>query len=823
MTQLETIPSRLQVTPTYDANGQRLIKSQDSSPPNDTNLVEASSTGQMRKADEQHDEEPPAQRLRTSSQPPKRGQPIKSADGVKAWDKEPQSPHSNEKFDRPGKEEFLCDKFFNTRSEATTHYNKVHRQPGSYVCEWNPRKCDASFDKRAQLVEHRKQVHKGRFPCPEAEQFDCEKDFCSAGTARTHINTHYDNACACDHPGCGQVLSDKYKLEDHMVKKHDGTWVKYSCPVAGEYKCDEVFTTYSYAKHHADQKHMGFWYCTVPMCERAVCEWPMGLRDWQRHEKKHEEQGDFAALGERPEPRHVPGGAPGSADIKDMEEEEGLEVQSSADMDKSEKEKSSVTEIRDVEVIDFEPFDASLEEHRTKIKARNQECVGPRHCDDRGFVVIPCPYNTKISTETTLYKAWTGSTNSSNGIWLRSRCASCSAQLRLDEIMKSNFWAQPGQKHCCFKSCEKPMKKGLKFCKEHMSKSKNRVKEAYGPSCSDVEIFRKLRALLQSSLAKVWKYDDEGVLVSRMFAAIDKIRSGETSGSDVICLDLEFSASTHRVFEVGACEYESGKTLIEARVKPDVAYDELHRPDPHSSKATQENVWISKRTYAKVYLRKSVPHLNVHEIAAKLREAGVGQRTIILAWHKYHADYDLLQAFLKENGHGDILPPRSQCIPFIPRFQKNLGDAKLSGGKMFPLALEILFPLLFPGHELVGKNHAALANAQQLRLVAQVFEDACRRPANREVVIPKYTSKQSIPALLEGSDEQKKSQDGPMGQPSGGKQPDITHQQRASTTSMDAGVPATESSSVAQPVGRQQPTTTKKKRQGSEKTAGGWG
>lgn len=78
----------------------------------------------------------------------------------------------------------------------------------------------------------------------------------------------------------------------------------------------------------------------------------------------------------------------------------------------------------------------------------------------------------------------------------------------------------------------------LKFCKEHLNESKNRVKDAYGPSYSDMEIFRQLRALLQSSFAKVWKYDDEGDPVGRMFAAIDNIRSGRTSGSDVICLDL---------------------------------------------------------------------------------------------------------------------------------------------------------------------------------------------------------------------------------------------------------------------------------------------
>lgn len=264
--------------------------------------------------------------------------------------------------------------------------------------------------------------------------------------------------------------------------------------------------------------------------------------------------------------------------------------------------------------------------------------------------------------------------------------------------------------------------------------------------------------------------------------------------------------------------------MIEARVKHDVAYDELHRADPHSSDAIQKNVWFSKRTYAKVHSRKSVPHLNVHEIAAKLREAGVGQQTMILAWHNYYTDYDLLQKLLEGNGYGDILPPRSNCIPFIPQYRKNLRDAKLPGGKRFPLALEILFPLLFPGHDLVGKNHAALANAQQLRLVAQVFEDACLRPTDRDIAIPKYTRQQVITDLMPGADKQNETRDKIVGRPTvnrassknGGMQLKITDQLDVITMPTNSDSEA-QSESRRQPRQESKPANTKKRGRGRRK------
>jgi hypothetical protein len=48
------------------------------------------------------------------------------------------------------------------------------------------------------------------------------------------------------------------------------------------------------------------------------------------------------------------------------------------------------------------------------------------------------------------------------------------------------------------------------------------------------------------------------------------------------------------------------------------------------------------------------------------------------------------------------------------------------------LNLEVVFPLIFPGHELVGRNHRAMADALQLRLVTMAFEKSCCLPEDWE-------------------------------------------------------------------------------------------
>ena len=63
-----------------------------------------------------------------------------------------------------------------------------------------------------------------------------------------------------------------------------------------------------------------------------------------------------------------------------------------------------------------------------------------------------------------------------------------------------------------------------------------------------------------------------------------------------------------------------------------------------------------------------------------------------------------------------------RLIPFI---HANL-DAP-PGRNIFPAKLEIVFPLLFPLHQLVGMNHNALPDCLQTRLLADTTADARHR------------------------------------------------------------------------------------------------
>lgn len=48
-----------------------------------------------------------------------------------------------------------------------------------------------------------------------------------------------------------------------------------------------------------------------------------------------------------------------------------------------------------------------------------------------------------------------------------------------------------------------------------------------------------------------------------------------------------------------------------------------------------------------------------------------------------------------------------------------------------PLSLPVIFPLIFAGHALVGRNHRAILDALQLQLMSQYVENNCRSPETR--------------------------------------------------------------------------------------------
>lgn len=70
----------------------------------------------------------------------------------------------------------------------------------------------------------------------------------------------------------------------------------------------------------------------------------------------------------------------------------------------------------------------------------------------------------------------------------------------------------------------------------------------------------------------------------------------------------------------------------------------------------------------------------------------------------------------------------------IPLFEQNLP-------KGCPLRLEIRFPMIFNGHELVGRNHRALVDSLQLRLMGKLFEELCKPASERDLSFLPDTSR----------------------------------------------------------------------------------
>jgi hypothetical protein len=147
---------------------------------------------------------------------------------------------------------------------------------------------------------------------------------------------------------------------------------------------------------------------------------------------------------------------------------------------------------------------------------------------------------------------------------------------------------------------------------------------------------------------------------------------------------------------------------------------------------TQKREFLGFSTLKSVYSNdrsKCTGLQNVHQIAAKLQEAGITAETTILTWHQAYTDLVLLQEFLLSGGYDDILPPDERCVRMIPQYRHHL--PRSSTGKFFSARLDVLFPILFTGHDLVGRNHHALQDAQQLRLMVLLLIELQKQPALR--------------------------------------------------------------------------------------------
>lgn len=235
-----------------------------------------------------------------------------------------------------------------------------------------------------------------------------------------------------------------------------------------------------------------------------------------------------------------------------------------------------------------------------------------------------------------------------------------------------------------------------------------------------VEKINTFREVFQSAAQKMWISPPYYDIVRRRASDIGQ---GKRPGSDLVILDDEFSPASRQLYEFAMIEGISGKILINTCIAHENGLD-------HGSMGGDSFFLrnMSQNKAATVFSSNrpaDTERLKANEIALRLQEAGINQDTIILVWSLGKYDLTLLRNFLESAGYSGILPPDENCIPMVQLFRKNLPVGP-PGYSSFPLKLEILFPILYPRHSLIGFNHHALQDTQQTRLVWMAFDELCK-------------------------------------------------------------------------------------------------
>src|SRR6266536_2901816 len=104
------------------------------------------------------------------------------------------------------------------------------------------------------------------------------------------------------------------------------------------------------------------------------------------------------------------------------------------------------------------------------------------------------------------------------------------------------------------------------------------------------------------------------------------------------------------------------------------------------------------------------------ECARLVMESGLKPGGYILEWSTHLIDAPKLRQLLFNSGVHNVLPPDTHCVSLIPDFPPFIPST-------IPLALELIFPLLHPGHPFVGTNHDSDNDVRMTRLMVSFLLD----------------------------------------------------------------------------------------------------
>ncbi|KAJ3531460.1 hypothetical protein NM208_g8870 [Fusarium decemcellulare] len=340
-------------------------------------------------------------------------------------------------------------------------------------------------------------------------------------------------------------------------------------------------------------------------------------------------------------------------------------------------------------------------------------CIGPGPVS-RNLVFQPCPEGTTIDLDTTRLS------RNKNLLRLGPRCSPCQTYYELARFFGAyDTEVESESTPCTYLGCEQPPFHGTGRCIQHLTRVafealKNRT----------AVNFRTVRKAFDRTTRKRWTFPSHYDVVRRR---TEEIMEGKRPGSDLIILDDEFSPASGQLWEFAMIERVSGNVLINTIVDHPNGLN-------HNTMGRHKFLHAMSRSKARSVFAPSrssdIDRMNVHEIASALQRVGISRDTIIISYHLSTNDLGLLRNLLESNGYRNLLPPDKNCIPFIHLLNTNITQC-LSEDQRFPVALEVIFPLFYPRHHLVGLNHQALIDCQQTRLVCMAFDELCKPIAKR--------------------------------------------------------------------------------------------
>lgn len=351
--------------------------------------------------------------------------------------------------------------------------------------------------------------------------------------------------------------------------------------------------------------------------------------------------------------------------------------------------------------------------HFTKVDCLGLKCSGPGSLRDTVLLLqyIPCPFKTTLDLDNAFLKKEDGRIG--RIVKLSKRCAACDANNTLRKLLRSPELTSDHATGCCSsKHCFKPSWGDTKFCYKHLARELESLK------CRKPD-FKGLKETLTAAMSKQWVPTEDLNVVMALTAEIEE---GKRLGSDLVILDAEYVPSG-KLLEFTIIEKLSGNVLIDIKVRHNYFHSAPDEVNPMGKKHL-----ITHRKALKFWgpARKGWGQegLGPDDIAKELKKVGITQRTVFIVWATSYKDIWYLRDLLESAGYPGIIPGNENCLRMIPIIWANVPPTP--GRTRAPAKLDILFPLFFPCHHLVGQNHRSYTDCLQTRLMIMAFEELCK-------------------------------------------------------------------------------------------------